>query len=259
MTSQRGTRRTKRVSNALNYAQFIDRADRIINRTLENGGIHADPFTLAEIVQQGYPVENLACLFDSRDLFVLYAAIEACYEIGKLAKPLVDRVAETMNNYDIKLGEGLVWLADFAEEHNTLADWMFLSFVDDEEESETAMRVLSGISFGQLRGAKKYLLENIPSSHHIIAIDDYINYYNDEATIYEMLDNSNTTRRRYAVALASRYFVKNLLLRDKAMKIRDDDTIVSFVQEKIRRIEFEFNLYQWYPAKFLALINKNKK
>jgi hypothetical protein len=256
MTSQRGIRRTKRVSNALSY-QFIDRADRIINRTLKDGD--ADPFELEEIVREGYPIENLDCLFDSRDHWVLHAAIEACYEIGKLAKPLVDRVAETMNNDNtLKLCEGLVWLADFAEEHNTLADWMILSYIDDDY-GDTAIEILSGISFGQLRGAKKYLLENIPSSHHIIAIDDYINYYNDEATIYKMLDNSNTTRRRYAVALASRYFVKNLLLRDKAMKIRDDDMIVSFVQEKIRRIEFEFNLYQWYPAKFLALINKNKK
>jgi hypothetical protein len=230
----------------------MNRAERLINKALDG---HLDHEELAEIFRHGYPIENFSCFFDSCDYFVLALAIETCYEMGKLAKPYVDRVAEKMNdNSMLKSGEGIVWLADYAEENNILADWMILSCVDDEDftTSLVAMRILSSISFGQLRGAKKYLLENIPSSPHITAIDNYINYYNDEPTIYKMLGSDNTILQRYAVALASRYFEKNLLLRKKAMLICNDDVIIAFVKEKIERMEFEHSLWRSYPLEFLV-------
>jgi len=221
----------------LNDNQFMEQSDYIINNALKGRGSSAE---ISEVFIQGYPIEKLRLLFESNNTGVLYNAIETCYEIGQLAKCYVNDVAEIMDkNPLLKIGEGIVWLADYAEEINSLADWMIVSFVDEDHINDIiiGLKILSGISLEQLRGAKTYLLEHIPDSHHVNAIDFYLNHYQNENEILEMMKRSDVLMQRYAVAMASRYFYKNSSLRDEAFKIRDE-AIRTFVQEQFHKINF---------------------
>jgi hypothetical protein len=213
---------------------FFERAEYLMANVIdrERGG----GYEIADLFMEGYPIENLNRLFDCRDISVLLLAIEVCYELRKIAKPYIDRVAELMNIDDrLKRDYGICWLADYADENNELADWMILSSLEHEYESTalTAMNILSIIDFGQLRGAKNYLTRYIPNSQHINAIDFYMDNYNNERRIYDMLDSNCSIMKKYATALGLGYFINSLSIREKAFMI-DDDVIKLFVQEKFK-------------------------
>lgn len=217
----------------LDDSQFLERSDYIISNAIKGRGSFEE---ISEIFKQGYPIEKLSLLFESDNHDVLYVAIETCYEIGKLAKCFVNNVAEIMNKVpSLKTSEGIVWLADYAEEINSLADWMIVSFIEEENINDVivALRVLSGISFGQLRGAKVFLLEHIPDSSHIDVIGFYLDNYQNENMIFEMMGNNNILMQRYAIAMASRYLTTNMNIREEALKI-GDAVIHQFVCEKLQ-------------------------
>lgn len=229
-----------------NDSQFMERAEHKMQQVLNgNGGT----FTIAEIFKNGYPIENFRVLLESDDIQVLRSAVEACYEIGKFVKCYIDDIAEIMNRAAIlKHCDTMVWLAEYAEEENFLADWTIVSFLDEDgndnySDTLIALRVMSGIRFGVLRGAKQYLLDNIPHSPHIRAIEFYLDNYQNEEEILKMLKIPNILMQRYAVSMASRFFHKNSQLSDEAKKI-DDKAIQIFVHEKLHRFNFYKYLYR---------------
>jgi hypothetical protein len=216
---------------------FLERAERLMNNAVNGRGAS---YEIAELFLQGYPIENLGRLFDeNNDISTLLLGIEVCYEIRKMAISYLDKVAELMNQDErLKVDYGIMWLADYTNETNELADWMILSSLENKTTSfaVTTIRILSGIKLGQLKGAKAYLLKNIPNSPHISGIDFYLNYYNDTQQILNMLDDKNVLMQKYAVALASYFFTKNTQIRDKSLSLTDP-SIKIFVQEEIQKIE----------------------
>jgi hypothetical protein len=216
---------------------FLERAERLMNNAINGRGAS---YEIAELFFLGYPIENLGRLFDeNNDISTQLLGIEVCYEIRKMAIPYLDKVAELMDQDDrLKMDYGIVWLADYTDETNELANWMILSSLENKNirVAVTTIRILSGIKFGQLRGAKAYLLRNIPNSPHISGIDFYLNYYNDTKYILNVLDDKNVLMQKYVVALASHFFTQNTQIRDKCLSLTDP-SIKIFVQEEIQKIE----------------------
>ncbi|MDR1141325.1 MAG: hypothetical protein LBL62_06515 [Planctomycetaceae bacterium] len=217
----------------------MERAERLMDYAI-NGRNGCSTDEIVDLFLRGYPIENLGRLFDeNNDISTQFFGTEVCYELGKTAVLYMDRVAELMNQDErLKTDYGLIWLADYADETDELADWVILSSLENKSIyfTVTTISILSGINFGQLRGAKAYLLRNIPNSPHIAGIDFYLNYHNDTQHILNMLDDKNVLMQKYAVALASHFFTKNTQIRDKSLSLTDP-AIKIFVQREIQQIE----------------------
>jgi hypothetical protein len=223
---------------------FLERAERLMDYIINGRGGANE---IAELFLKGYPIENLSRIFDdNNDLSTLLLGIEVCYELGKIAVPYIDRVAELMNQHELLkcYDFGILWLDSYAGETNELADWILLSSLENKNirVAMITIRILSGIKFGQLRGAKAYLLKNIPNSPHISCIDFFLTYYNDPQHILNALNDQNVLLQKYAVALASNFFIENDQIRDKALSLTDP-AIKSFVQAEIKYRERLLQIY----------------
>jgi hypothetical protein len=217
---------------------FIERAERLMNFAINGDSGFLE---IADLFRKGYPIENLNRILDENNEFsAQFIGIEVCCEIRKIAIPCLDKVAELMDRDDrlTMYYDGIEWLADYADETNELADWVILSSIESKYKrtAVTAMKILSDVNFSQLRGAKAYLLKNILNSPHISGIDFCLNYYDDKNSIINLLNNQNIIMQKYAVALASRFFSNDIILRDKVQLLKEE-TIEMFVQEKIQQRE----------------------
>jgi hypothetical protein len=229
---------------------FLERAERLMANAITERGCGAEE--IVELFKKGYPIEELNRLFDDNDdLSTLLLGIEVCDELQKIAIPYIDRVAELMNQYELLTcyDFGVTWLANYADETNELADWIILSSLESKNISVAVItiRILSGIKFGQLCGAKAYLLKNIPNSPHIPCIDFFLTYYNDPQHILNALNDQNVLLQKYAVALASNFFTENNQIRDKALSLTNP-AIELFVQAEI---EYRERLLQIYNERCL--------
>ncbi|MDR1181834.1 MAG: hypothetical protein LBL13_07630, partial [Bacteroidales bacterium] len=202
---------------------FLDSVDNIVYETLHSDKCF-DSAVMSEYIRNGYPVERLRPLLNHPDITVINSLLYALLESGKSTTSLVDEIADLLitRNNNIDVYTCLEVLIVSAEEKNTLADWLLLSYIDhsDMNIASHALRLLPNVGVPILRGAKQFISQNNINSIHEWAIDVYLTKREDLFNIDAMLDSPNITIQKYAVAMASHFFQSNKDILDKVCKLQ---------------------------------------